>query len=113
LVVVQPGGFELRTLVHLDETVHILRERVNPTLTVVGAILTNCHPRRAITEQVSEEVSRRWPVLGEVRADARILYATTAGKVYHLTRSKAMEDYQAIVQRIREVVPCQGLPLPA
>ena len=52
LVVVQPGGFELRTLVHLDETVQILRERVNPRLTVMGAILTNCHPRRVITEEV-------------------------------------------------------------
>jgi len=51
-VVVQPGGFELRTLVHLDDTVRIFRERVNPNLSVLGAVLTNCHPRRAITEQV-------------------------------------------------------------
>ena len=28
-VVVQPGGFELRTLVHLDETVRMLNERVS------------------------------------------------------------------------------------
>jgi len=92
--VVQPGGLELRTLVHLDETVRILRERVNPNRSVVGAVLTNCHPRRAITEQVHAEVGRRWPVLGQVRADARLLYATTAGKVYYLTRSKALEDYR-------------------
>jgi chromosome partitioning protein len=51
-IVVQPGGFELRTLVHLQETVRMLNERVNPTLSVIGAVLTNCHSRRAITEEV-------------------------------------------------------------
>ncbi len=104
-VVVQPGGFEVRTLVHLDETVRMLNERVNPDLSVIGAVLTNCHPRRAITEEVCREVSRRWPVLGQVRADARLLYATTAGKVHFLKRSKALEDYVAVVQRLGDFVP--------
>lgn len=104
-VVIQPGGFEVRTLVHLDETVRMLNERVNPVLSVVGAVLTNCHPRRAITEEVCREVSRRWPVLGQVRADARLLYATTSGKVHFLNRSKALEDYAAVVKRLGDVVP--------
>ena len=104
-VVVQPGGFELRTLVHLDETVRMLRERVNPDLSVIGAVLTNCHPRRLITEEVHREVSEHWPVLGEVRADARLLYATTSGKVHHLTRSNALQDYAAVSGKLREVVP--------
>ena len=104
-VVVQPGGFEVRTLIHLQETVRMLNERVNPRLSVIGAVLTNCHLRRMITEEVHREVSRRWPVLGQIRADARLLYATTAGKVHHLTRSNAMEDYAVVVQRLTEVVP--------
>ena len=112
-VVVQPGGFELRTLVHLDETVQILRERVNPNLAVIGAVLTNCHPRRAITDDVYAEVSRRWPVLGQVRADARLLYATTSGKVYYLTRSKAMDDYAQVLARLRENLPWPEAQLPA
>lgn len=104
-VVVQPGGFELRTLVHLNDTVHLLNQYVNPNLTIAGAVLTNCHSRRAITEQVHEEVSGYYPVLGQVRADARLLYATTAGKVYHLTRSKALDDYMDVVANLREVLP--------
>ncbi len=104
-VVVQPGGFELKTLVHLQETVTVLRHRINPRLLVLGAVLTNCHPRRAITEQVHEEVSRTYRVLGQVRADARILYATTAGKVYHLTRSKALDDYRDVVENFKKVLP--------
>ena len=78
-VVVQPGGFELRTLVHLDETVEILRERINPQLTVAGAVITNCHLRRAITDQVATEVAQHYRILGQIRAEARLLYATTAG----------------------------------
>ena len=104
-VVVQPGGFELRTLIHLDETIQMLNERVNPSLSVIGAILTNCHTRRLITEEVSKEVNEHWPVLGQVRADARLLYATTSGKVHHLTRSKALQDYAVAVNKLRRVVP--------
>jgi chromosome partitioning protein len=105
LVVVQPGGFELRTLVHLNETVEIVRDRINPELSIVGAVLTNCHPRRLITDQVAEEVAHYWPVLGQVRADARILYATTAGKVYHLTRSNALSDYTDLLNNLQEALP--------
>jgi chromosome partitioning protein len=105
-VVVQPGGFELKTLVHLQETVAVLRQRINPRLLVVGAVLTNCHQRRAITEQVADEVGRSYRILGQVRAEARILYATTAGKVYHLTRSKALDDYRVVVQNLKKVLPC-------
>ena len=104
-VAVQPGGFELRTLVHLDETLNILRQRINPRLAVTGAVITNCHLRRAITQEIRTEVARHYRVLGQVRAEARLLYATTAGKVYHLTRSKALEDYRRVVARLKEVLP--------
>jgi len=104
-VVVQPGGFEIRTLVHLDHTIRMLRERVNPRLSVIGAVLTNCHPRRLITGEVCLEVSKYWPVLGQVRADARLLYATTSGKVHHLTRSNALQDYASVANKLRENLP--------
>lgn len=99
-VVVQPGGFELRTLVHLNETVRLLQQRINPRLQVAGAVITNCHKRRAITEQVTQEVAGHYRVLGEVRAEARILYATTSGKVYHLNRSKALDDYGRATEQL-------------
>ena len=104
-MVVQPGGFELRTLVHLDEIVRMLSERVNPGLSVIGAVLTNCHRRRLITEEVRREVAKYWPVLGQVRADARLLYATTSGKVHHLTRSNALTDYAHVAKRFKEILP--------
>lgn len=104
-VVVQPGGFELRTLIHLNQTVELLREHVNPLLSIAGVVLTNCHLRRTITEQVYQEVGGHYFVLGRVRSDARLLYATTAGQIHKLNRSNAMEDYASVVESLRMVVP--------
>jgi chromosome partitioning protein len=104
-VVVQPGGFELRALSHLEQTVRALRAAVNPDLTVVGAILTNCHVRRGITEQIAEEIAPLYPILGQVRTDARLLYATTSGTLLKLTRSAALDDYATALNRLIEVAP--------
>lgn len=104
LTVVQPGGFELHALIHLEMTVRVIQERIQPDLQVLGAIVTNAHRRRAITEQVAVEVARVSPVLGIVRSDARMLYATTAGRILEITRSKALDDYARVARRLRDEV---------
>ena len=93
IAVIQPGGFELHALTHLHMTVDAIRQRVNPDLHVLGAIITNAHQRRTITGQVAAEISRLYPVLGTVRSDSKLLYATTAGQIQRLTTSKALNDY--------------------
>jgi hypothetical protein len=50
IAVIQPGGFELHALAHLHITAQAIRERVNPDLHVLGAVITNAHRRRRITE---------------------------------------------------------------
>lgn len=104
IAVVQPGGFELHALTYLHVTVQAIRERVNPDLRVLGAIITNAHRRRKITDQVRTEVSRIYPVLGTIRADARLLYATTAGATHRLSASKALDDYAKVVEQMRPVL---------
>jgi chromosome partitioning protein len=104
-VVVQPGGFELRALAHLEQAVAILRERVNPVLAIVGAIMTNCQTRRSINEQVREEVKRLYTDLGQVRSDSKMLYATTEGSILQLKGSNAMDDYAEVLSRLTEVCP--------
>ena len=104
-VVVQPGGFELRALAHLEQAVQILKERVNPAITIVGGILTNCQTRRSINEQVREEVKRMYADLGVVRSDSKLLYATTEGSILQLKASNAMDDYAAVLNRLIEVCP--------
>jgi chromosome partitioning protein len=104
IVVVQPGGFELHAVVHLDMTIRAIQKQANPDLTVLGTILTNCHKRRAITGRVHEEIARIHNVLGVVRTDARLLYATTAGTLLKLKRSNALADYAQVAERLREII---------
>ncbi len=105
IAVIQPGGFELHALVHLHLTAQTIKERINPDLHILGAIVTNAHRRRSITEQVRLEVSRLYPLLGTIRADARLLYATTAGRIQRLVAPKALEDYADVVEHLRPVLP--------
>ncbi|MCY2986509.1 MAG: AAA family ATPase [Planctomycetota bacterium] len=104
IAVIQPGGFELHALVHLHVTAQTIQDRINPDLHFLGAIVTNAHRRRSITGQVRHEVGRLYPLLGTVRADARLLYATTGGKIQRLVTSKALEDYADVVDRLRQVL---------
>lgn len=105
ITVVQPGGFELHALVHLHITIDAIRQRVNPDLCILGAVITNAHFRRSITGQVSQEVQRIYPVLGTIRSDARLLYATSSGTMHRLTKSKALDDYAGVITRLQAVLP--------
>lgn len=102
IVTVQSGGFEIRALAYLETAVHVIRKNVNPDLTVLGILLTNCHRRRVITRQVSEEVAQLHGVLGSIRSDARLLYATTGGRMLRLHSSNAMDDYADVVDQLEE-----------
>jgi chromosome partitioning protein len=102
IVPVKPGGFELRAIAQLTEVVRVLKERVNRQLQIVGAILTDCQARRAITPQIETEVAQFYRVLGQVRSDSKLLYATTEGGMLDLKRSSALEDYESVVNRLKE-----------
>ena len=104
IVVVQPGGFELHAVIHLDMTIRAIQRQANPDLTVLGTILTNCHKRRAITGRIEEEIAQLHNILGSVRADARLLYATTAGTLVKLRRSNALDDYAQVAERLRMLI---------
>lgn len=105
LVTVQPGGFEVQALVRLQDTVDLLRERLNPGLEIIGVVLTNCIVRRSITEQVRRELDKLYPLLGLVRTDAQLLYATTEGRLLELTEGNALDDYLEVASRLRKVLP--------
>ncbi len=105
VVPVKPGGFELRAIAQLTEVVRVLKERVNRELQIVGAILTDCQARRAITPQIEAEVGQFYRVLGQVRSDSKLLYATTNGGMLDLKRSTALEDYENVVNRLKEELP--------
>jgi chromosome partitioning protein len=100
IAAVQPGGFELHALAHLHMTVETIRERLQPDLCMLGAVVTNAHLRRAITDQVRDEVDRLHPVLGVVRSEAKLLYATSAGSMLRIRRSRALDDYAVVAEQL-------------
>jgi len=104
IVVVKPGGFEMRAVATLEELVKTYREQVNPGLSIAGVIMTEVHPRRAINDVVEEEIGQLYPVLGRVRAESELMYATSEGRILKLTRSKALEDYEAVAAKLKEVM---------
>ncbi|MBN2577893.1 MAG: AAA family ATPase [Pirellulales bacterium] len=105
IAVAQPGGFEVYALMRLSTTTLAIRERVNPDLHILGIIVTNAHQRRKITKQMCAEVRIFGPLLGTVRSDARLLYATTTGLIQKLTVSKAMNDYADVLTKLAGVLP--------
>lgn len=104
IVVVKPGGFEMRAFATLEELVKTYREEVNPKLTIAGVIMTEVHPRRAINEVVEEELGQLYPMLGRIRAESELMYATSEGRILKLTRSKALEDYATVAEKLKEVM---------
>ena len=104
IVVVKPGGFEMRAFATLEELVKTYREQVNPKLSIAGVIMTEVHPRRAINEVVAEEIGQLYPVLGRIRAESELMYATSEGRILKLTRSKALEDYATVTEQLKEVM---------
>ena len=101
---VQPGGFELHALAHLHMTLEVIRNRIHPELCILGAVVTNAHARRAITGAVCDEVRRLYPVLGVVRTDAKLLYATSAGEMLRLNRSRALDDYAGVAEQLECII---------
>ena len=66
--------------------------------------MTEVHPRRSINEVVEEEISQLYPLLGKIRAESELMYATSEGRILKLTRSKALEDYAAAAEKLKEVM---------
>ena len=75
IVVVKPGGFEMRAIATLEELVKTYREQVNPALTIAGVLMTEVHPRRAINDVVRRRnraaLSAAGKDQGRVGADVR------------------------------------------
>lgn len=105
VIVLQPGGYEMRALARFIEVMNELKELgVNPTLSVAGVILTNCQHRRKINDQVDDEVRSLYPVLGRIRSEADLMYATTDGTILTLKKSNALNDYRSVIDKLEEVI---------
>lgn len=102
IVTVHPGGLEVKALFFLQQTVNEIRERINPGLEVAGVILTNCDMRKKVTDEAREEIKRRYQILGLVRQDSQLAYATGGGTMLELMNTHAFNEYAAVADTLGE-----------
>lgn len=106
LIAVHPGRFELDGLKRLQGTVDRIKQKINPELRTVGIVLCNCDMRKKITMLVLERLTQVYNVLGIIRRDAQLQYATGDGMIRFLRpeQSHAMGEYAEVADRIKELV---------
>jgi chromosome partitioning protein len=112
IVTVHPGGLEMKALFFLQQTVDEIRERINSQLEVVGIILTNCDMRKRVTDEARREIRRRYDVLGLVRQDSRLGYATGSGNMLNLMDTHGFNEYADVARHLMKKI-WKGEPTPA
>jgi chromosome partitioning protein len=106
LVPVQCEFYALEGLAHLLKTVTLVREKLNPRITVSGIVLTMFDGRTSLAQQIKDEVSRYFP--GQVfetiiPRNVRVTEAPSHGKpimLYDLRSSGSV----AYLELTREVL---------
>jgi chromosome partitioning protein len=104
IVTVHPGGLEMKALYFLQQTVDEIRERINRELEVAGIILTNCDMRKRVTEEARREIRRRYDVLGLVRQDSQLSYATGSGNMLNLRDTHGFTEYAGVAEHLMKKI---------
>ena len=104
LVTVHPGGFELRALVHLQQTVEQLHKRINPKLDLTGVLLTIVDRRKSISAVIERELKQRYKVFGVIGGDTRLEYAVGQGNILDLFTSRALDEYDRAADEIEQLL---------
>jgi chromosome partitioning protein len=104
IVTVHPGGLEMKALFFLQQTVDEIRERINRELEILGVILTNCDMRKRVTEEARREIGRRYDVLGLVRQDSRLSYATGSGRMLSEMNTHGFWEYEKVAELLTKKI---------
>ncbi len=104
IVALHPGGYEVKALILLQQTLSELQQRINPNIELMGVILTNTDGRKKITSLVEQQVSNSYQLLGAVPQDSRLMYATSESKLVDLQNSPALVAYDAIAKQINTLL---------
>ena len=105
LVPLQCEFYALEGLTHLLRTVKLIRERLNPRLSVAGIVLTMFDGRTSVAQQIRDEVHRYFP--GEIFAsviprNVRLTEAPSHGKpvMLHDLRSSGALAYLELTREV-------------
>lgn len=110
LIPLQCEFFALEGLVKLFQTVELVKQRLNPTLSLCGVVLTMFDARNKLSRQVKNEVRRCFPAhLLEtiVPRNVRLSEAPSYGKsiIHYDVKSKGAEAYLQLAKEISLRVP--------
>jgi chromosome partitioning protein len=107
LIPIQCEYYALEGISQLLRTVHLVRQRLNPSLAIVGVLLTMHDPRTNLSQQVIEEVRAHF---GQkvfetiIPRNIRLSEAPSHGVpiTFYDPKSKGAEAYQALAQEVIE-----------
>ena len=104
IVAVHPAQWAVEALVRLQETVNVIKRRINRKLEVVGVVLTDCDRREKIVLVVGYQLKRHYRILGLIPGETALKYATGQGRILNLQNSSALAEYAAVGRKIRNLV---------
>ena len=104
IVAVHAAQWAIEALVRLQETVNVIQQRINPRLEVLGVVMTLCDRRERITKVVREQLRRRYRLLGLVRGETALKYATGEGRLLELRNSYALDEYAAVGKEVQKML---------
>ena len=115
LIPVQCEYFALEGLGKLLNTIKIVQQRLNPSLTIEGILLTMFDARLRLSKQVVEEVQRHFGKVvfsTVIQRNARLSEAPSHGKpvIRYDIHSRGAVDYLTLA---REILQRNNLPVPA
>lgn len=115
LIPVQCEYFALEGLGKLLNTIKIVQQRLNPSLTIEGILLTMHDNRLRLSRQVVEEVSQHFEEIvfkTVIQRNARLSEAPSHGKpvIQYDANSRGAQDYLALAE---EILRRNNIPIPA
>ncbi|MCS6896228.1 MAG: AAA family ATPase [Bacteroidia bacterium] len=115
LIPVQCEYFALEGLGKLLNTIKIVQQRLNPTLTIEGILLTMHDTRLRLSRQVVEEVSHHFEDIvfkTVIQRNTRLSEAPSHGKpvIQYDANSRGAQDYLALAA---EILQRNNIPVPA
>ena len=91
-------------LPNLHETIKTTQQHLNPSLEVLGVVLTKIDRRQKIAGYFEKNIGRAYPLLGSIHSESNLQYAVGGGSLSELYNSRALADYEAVAKTISKSV---------
>jgi chromosome partitioning protein len=91
-------------LPNLHDTIRTTQKHLNPSLEVLGVVLTRIDRRQKIAAYVEKNIGKAYRLLGSIHSESSLQYAVGGGSLQDLHNSRALADYEAVARLIEQTV---------